>query len=185
MYTFMYTLIILFRLIMDTVIVFTAKNLEDTFRQGGSGNWKLNSERVKKCDYAILTANRYHKKSTHLRDDHDHGAAFFIGKISGVTPAAYDDLEEREDGRWIIRFSEYAELDIPAFWGGFQNPIKYADLGDFDIDLESLEWKPFPTEGINAPEYDRIPALTIEEAKRGIAKKLGIAPENIEIIIRA
>ena len=168
---------------MDTVIVFTAKNLADTFRQGGSGNWKLNSERVKKCSYAILTANSHHKKSTHPLDD--HGAAFLIGKISGVTPDAYDDLGEREDGRWIIRFSEYAELDIPNFWGGFQNPIKYADLSEFSVDLDSLEWKPFPTDGISIPEYDRVPALTIEEAKRGIAKKLGIAPDNIEIIIRA
>jgi hypothetical protein len=41
------------------------------------------------------------------------------------------------------------------------------------------------TEGIDTPEYDRIPALTIEEAKRGIAKKLGVTPDNIEIIIRA
>ena len=168
---------------MDTVIVFTAKNLADTFRQGGSGNWKLNSERVKKCDFAILTANNHHKKSTHSRED--HGTAFLIGKISGVTPDAYDDLGEREHGRWIIRFSEYAELDIPSFWGGFQNPIKYADLSDLDVDLDSLEWKPFPTEGIDTPEYDPVPALTIEEAKRGIAKKLGVTPDNIEIIIRA
>jgi hypothetical protein len=168
---------------MDTVIVFTAKNLADTFRQGGSGNWKLNSERVKKCSYAILTANKHHKKS--IPSGYEHGSAFLIGKISGVTPDAYDDLGEREDGRWIIRFSEYAELNIPSFWKGFRNPVKYADISDLDVDLESLEWKPFPTEGINTPEYDRIPALTIDEAKRGIAKKLGIAPDNIEIIIRA
>ena len=168
---------------MDTVIVFTAKNLADTFRQGGSGNWKLNSERVKKCDYVIMTANNHHKKST--PSGYDHGSAFLIGKISGVTPDAYDDLGEREDGRWIIRFNEYAEMNTPSFWGGFQNPIKYADLSDLDVDLESLEWKPFPTEGIITPEYDPVPALTIEEAKRGIAKKLGVAPDNIEIIIRA
>jgi hypothetical protein len=168
---------------MDTVIVFTAKNLADTFRQGGSGNWKLNSERVKKCDYLIMTANNHHKKST--PSGYDHGSAFLIGKISGVTPDAYDDLGEREDGRWIIHFNEYAEMNIPSFWGGFQNPIKYANLSDLDVDLESLEWKPFPTEGIITPEYDPVPALTIEEAKRGIAKKLGVAPDNIEIIIRA
>jgi hypothetical protein len=168
---------------MDTVIVFTAKDLSELFSIGGSGNWKLDSERVKKCSYAILTANSHHKKSTHSLDE--HGSAFLIGKISGVTPDAYDDLGEREDGRWIIRFSEYAELNIPSFWGGFQNPVKYTDLNDLDVDLESLEWKPFPTEGINTPEYDRIPALTIDEAKRGIAKKLGVTPDNIEIIIRA
>ena len=168
---------------MNTVIVFTAKDLSELFRIGGSGNWKLDSERVKKCDYAILTANKHHKKST--PSGYDHGAAFLIGKISGVSPEAYDDLGEREDGRWIIRFSEYAELDIPSFWEGFRNPVKYADISDLDVDLESLEWKPFPTEGINTPEYDRIPALTIEEAKRGIAKKLGVTPDNIEIIIRA
>ena len=62
-------------------------------------------------------------------------------------------------------------------------------LGDeeFDIDPETLDWKPFPFD----QQIERsitmrsTPSLTIEEAKQGIAKKLGIDPDCIEITIRA
>lgn len=168
---------------MNTVIVFTAKNTKKIFAQGGTGNWKLNNERVKKCDYVVMTANSHHRESMHNLED--HGKAFLVGKISGVAGDAYDDLGHREGGRWVIRISEYAEIDLPNAWGGYQNPVKYVDLSDIDIDPEKLEWKPFPTDQIETFDHDPIPALTIEEAKRGIAKKLGVTPETIEIIIRA
>ena len=168
---------------MDTVVVFTAKGINRTIEQGGSGNWKLNAERVRKCDYVILTANSHHRDSVHPKEN--HGKAFLVGKISGLTPEAYDDLGKKEDDRWIIQFSEYAEIEIPDAWGGYQNPVKYADLSDFDIDPERLDWKPFPTDQVINQAQVGIPALTIEEAKLGISKKLGITPECIEITIRA
>ena len=170
---------------MDTVIVFTAKDINKTIEQGGAGNWKLNAERAKKCDYLILTANSHHRDSMHPKEKHGH--AFLIGKISDLIPDAYDDLGNKEDGRWIIRFSEYAEIDIPNAWEGFQNPVKYTNLSElkFDLDLSRLDWKPFPTDQVINQAHIGIPALTIEEAKSGIAKKLGINPECIEITIRA
>lgn len=168
---------------MDTVVVFTAKSINRTIEQGGSGNWKLNAGRVKKCDYVVLTANSHHRDSTHPRAK--HGNAFLIGKISGLTPEAYDDLGKKEDDRWIIQFNEYAEIEIPNAWGGYQNPVKYADLSDFGIDLNKLDWKPFPTDKVINQAHVSIPALTIDEAKLGISKKLGINPECIEITIRA
>ena len=168
---------------MNTVVVFTAKNINKTIEQGGSGNWKLNAERVKKCDYLVMTANSHHRDSMHPKDK--HGNAFLIGRISGLAPDAYDDLGNKEDNRWIIQFNEYAEIDLSNAWGGYQNPVKYTDLSDFDIDLELLHWKPFPVDQIINQAHIGIPALTIEEAKSGIAKKLGIEPECIEITIRA
>ena len=48
---------------MDTVVVFTAKDIDKTIEQGGCGNWKLNADRVKKCDYVILTANSHHRRT--------------------------------------------------------------------------------------------------------------------------
>ena len=167
---------------MDTVIVFTAKDVNKTIEQGGSGNWKLNAERVKKCDYLILTANSRHPSSMHQKEKHGH--AFLIGRISGLTQDTYDDLGNKESNRWIIQFSEYAVIDLPNAWGGFQNPVKYADLSEFPIDPEQLDWKPFPTDQIINQTHKGIPALTIEEAKSGIAKKLGITSECIEITIR-
>lgn len=167
---------------MDTVIVFTAKDINKTIEQGGSGNWKLNAERVKKCDYLILTANSHHPASVHLKEKHGH--AFLIGRISGLTQDTYDDLGNKESNRWIIQFSEYAVIDLPNAWGGFQNPVKYANISEFSLDPELLDWKPFPTDQIINQTHRGIPALTIEEAKSGIAKKLGITPECIEITIR-
>jgi hypothetical protein len=43
----------------------------------------------------------------------------------------------------------------------------------------------FPTDQVINQAHVGIPALTIEEAKLGISKKLGITPECIEITIRA
>lgn len=168
---------------MDTVVVFTAKNIDRTIQQGGAGNWKLNAERVKKCNYVLLTANSHHRDSTHPNNKHGH--AFLIGKISGLAPDAYDDLGRREDDRWIIQFSQYAEIDIPDAWGGYQNPVKYADLSDFGINPDQLDWTPFPVDQVVNQAHMGIPALTIEEAKLGISKKLGITPDCIEITIRA
>ena len=170
---------------MDTVVVFTAKSINRTIEQGGAGNWKLNAERVKKCNYVVLTANSHHRDSTHPKEQHGH--AFLIGKISGLIPDAYDDLGNKEDDRWIIQFSEYAKIDIPNAWGGYQNPVKYTDLSEIDPDLdpEQLDWKPFPTEQVINQAQVGIPELTIEEAKLGISKKLGITPECIEFTIRA
>jgi hypothetical protein len=168
---------------MDTVVVFTAKDINRTIEQGGSGNWKLNADRVKKCDYVLLTANSHHRASLHPKDKHGH--AFLVGRISGLTPEAYDDLGKKEDDRWIIQFNEYAEIDIPDAWGGYQNPVKYVDLTEFKIDPDQLDWKPFPADQVINQAQIGIPALTIDEAKLGISKKLGITPECIEITIRA
>ncbi len=168
---------------MDTVVVFTAKDIDRTIEQGGAGNWKLNADRAKKCDYVLLTANSHHRASLHPKDKHGH--AFLVGRISGLTPEAYDDLGNKEDDRWIIQFGEYAEIDIPNAWRGYQNPVKYMDLTEFEIDPDQLEWKPFPMDRIVDQSSASVPALTIEEAKLGISKKLGITPECIEITIRA
>lgn len=167
----------------DAVLVFTAKDVKTTIEQGGSGNWKLNAERAKKCDYAVLTANSQHRASSHLKEKHGH--AFMIGKISGLSHETYDDLGNREDDRWIIQFSYYALIDIPNAWGGFQNPVKYIDLEELRIEPTKLKWRVFPSDQDKNKPFRNIPPLTIDEAKLGISKKLGIDPESIEIVIRA
>lgn len=168
---------------MDTIIVFTAKDTDKLIEQGGSGNWKLNAERANKCTYVVLTANSHHLETCHKIEHHGH--AFLIGKVSGLSNEAYNDLGNKEDGRWVIQFNEYAEIDIPDAWKGFRNPVRYMDLSDLKIDPESLVWKPFPFDQQVDRSIKNTPALTIEEAKQGIAKKLGIAPDCIEITIRA
>jgi hypothetical protein len=92
--------------------------------------------------------------------------------------------------RWIIELSEYAVVDVPESWGEWRNPVKYTTLETLGIDPRKLKFKVMP-----APSRDLPPAspsapaksggLTIAEAKAGLAIQFGVAPEAIEIHIKA
>ena len=155
----------------NVVMVLTSKSLGTMFQEGGSGYWVAKKDRVRRCQYLVAVR---HGLSGWSQDDRPHDAAFLIGKVSGVT--------QGEDNRIVINFSEYAEIDSPGAWPGNRNPVAYTSLDELKIDLATLTWKPFPTDRRVEPE---VKPLTIEEAKRGIARALGIAPECIEITIRA
>ncbi len=161
---------------MDTVVVFTGKNLEAMFEVGGSGDWKANEDSLKKCQYIVAVANTSHLDiNRHVGTKHGH--AFMVGRIVGVVDAP------EIPGRKIIQFDEYAEIDVPDAWGGQRNPVRYTSLSEFGLSHDELEWIPFPKDRVK--EYDSTPELTIEEAKKGLAKKMGISPDCIEITIRA
>ena len=70
---------------MDTVAVFTSKDLKTIFEQGGSGDWVANEDRLAKCSYLVAVANAHTNWSQHAPDSHGH--AFLIGKIAGTMPA--------------------------------------------------------------------------------------------------
>ena len=163
---------------MNTMIVFTSKNLEHMLKQGGCGDWVARENRVASCTYLIAVANAHSNWSMHKPES--HGEAFFIGKISGVK----DSTEK--PGRIIIKFSEYAEISFPNAWSGQQNPVRYTTLNDLDFDLnldpDQLDWRKFPDECGSATSVNL--QATIEEAKEDLAKKLGVTPECIEIIVR-
>lgn len=160
---------------MDIVVVLTSKSIETFFHQGGSGDWVANEDRLAKCTYLIAVANAESNWSEHNHEKHRH--AFFIGKISGIVPAPENPK------RLIIQFSEYAEIDIPNCWGGQRNPVRYINTEKLDFDPDKFDWKPFPTE--YQKPIDTVKPLSVEEAKLGLAKKFGVAPEQIEIIVRA
>lgn len=154
---------------MDNVIkVFSGKSLSTMVKEGGTGHWKLSKARAAKCDYVVVVRNRHADWS---EAGVDHRTAFLIGKVAGVK--AVDD-------RFVVQFSEYADIDIANAWDGSRNPVGYTTLEAESIKIGSLKWKPFP--GLGAV---RATALTVEEAKAGLAASLGIDPEKIEIIIRA
>ena len=162
----------------NAVIVFTRKSLAQLLRYGGTGDWVADQKRIKKCRYVICTHHDDWES-----DDHsvEPGAAFVIGKVSGVTmvPSPATGGE-----RAVIHFSEYAEVRVPNVWTGNRNPVAYGVAEDLlgISDLSTLEWKPFPHDQVEAPK----PApLTIEQAKAGLAAGLGIPPACIEITIRA
>jgi hypothetical protein len=110
-----------------------------------------------------------------------HHAAFLIGKLKDVVPS----LEHK--GRYILLFSEYANVNLPNVWKGERNPVKYSTLGDIGIDPSRLKWQPMPEPSKTAPEESRgvdSTPLSLTEAKERLAHTFGVSPTAIEIVIR-
>ena len=106
----------------DTIVVFTAKTVENLLAQGGSGSWILDRNNARRCRYIVCTRNAHPKEGHEDLGPEPHGSAFLIARIADVV----------EDGpdRWRVTFAEYARLDKPAVWQGLRNPVRYARLAD-------------------------------------------------------
>jgi hypothetical protein len=120
-----------------------------------------------------------------------HGTAFLVGRIKDVVPSP-----ENPD-RWLIAFSEYAEIDVPGVWKGWRNPVRYTTLEDLGIDPITLQFQPMPSPAPFAPASEPVPAvvagdevveevfkLTIAQAKLGLANAFGVSPEDVSITIK-
>jgi hypothetical protein len=105
--------------------------------------------------------------------------------------------EEAAENRFLIEFSEFARVNIPNFWMGDRNPVKYRSSESLGIDFSSLKWEPMPTpksgpepeieHSSSAQPKEQVTgggALTLAEAKRGLALTFKVPPEAIEITIR-
>jgi hypothetical protein len=90
-----------------------------------------------------------------------------------LTPAAID---RKPVGR-TAAFSDARDAP-PA-----SSPAYYTALGSqFSLDPDRLDWKEVPSD--RGVESDLGEPLTIDEAKRGLARSLGLSPHCIEISIR-
>lgn len=166
----------------DIVMVFTGKSLGTMIKEGGSGHWRANESNLRKSKYVICTRNCNAEWS---ELDQPHGKGFLIGKIKGI-----ERSPEYDTPRYVIQISEYAEIDFPQMWPGNHNPVAYMDFGDLlvqgmRIDPEALDWKPFPAPEAVADPVAAIKPLSIQEAKLGVAKMLGIDPACVKILIEA
>lgn len=159
----------------NTMLVLTSKNMETMFMEGGCGFWRAKESSILGCRYIVATRNA---RSSWNQGNEEHGAAFMVGEISGVTPV---------DGRFIISISRYALTDTREVWtpGGL-NPIRYVSFDETGIKLEALDWKAWPGEMAykDSGLRNEIRPLTIAEAKNGLALSLGVDVSSIEIIIR-
>lgn len=156
----------------EAVVVLTSKSMDTMFEEGGSGHWKASEDRIARCRYLVAVR---HGHSGWSEDETPHNTAFLVGRGLSVLPG--------RDDRIIIGFREYALIEVPNVWPGNRNPVAYLELEDLGIDPSSLEWIPFPEHQI--VEENRAKPLTIDEAKLGLAKALGISKDCIEITIRA
>jgi hypothetical protein len=167
----------------DTVVVFTRQGVETILRDGGTGRWKLRPNRVlQHRRFAVCTRNAKHPK---VEGPEAHRSAFLVGKIKDVVQSS------AKPGRYWIKFSEYALVNVPDVWKKIhRNPVKYTMIEELGIDPSTLEWKPMPAAKEPPepePKSDVVhPAggLTITEAKKALARTFGVAPEAIEITVR-
>lgn len=119
------------------IVTFTAEAIDEIVANAGSQSWVVNRARASRHEYLICTRNAHNE----LTDGNEaHGSAFLIGKISDVV-AAPSPKRPHEIGRWMIKISEYAEIDIPNIWGGWQNPVHYTTLEALDIDPTILAFR--------------------------------------------
>jgi hypothetical protein len=153
----------------DTVMVFTSKSLETMRLEGGTGNWAAKEERLKHSKWVIATRNQ---KSDWAQGEEPHGSAFLIGRVSGVQPAPAP-----EEGRFVIGFDRYAELNIANAWTNNRNPVAYTSLDALGIDPEKLDWDVLPGETSSKPR------IVIDQARLMIAQALSIAPEAVKITV--
>jgi hypothetical protein len=174
----------------EVVVVFTAKLPERILAEGGTSAWRLDPNRVSRCDFVVCTRNARAKWS---RGQEAHHSAFLVGRVSDVVrcpPTPEND--EAPNNRYLILFNEFARVDIPNYWEGDRNPVVYRKLEDFAIDPLALKWEAMP-KIVPAAELAKIPAknhpeavrpLTMAEAKKGLAMTFNVPPEAIEITIR-
>lgn len=168
----------------ETAVVFTSKSVERILKEGGTSSWRLDRNHARRCAFVVCTRNA---SSDWAEGPEDHRAAFLVGKVRDVVPSS------EYQGRYLIEFAEYAQVNIPNVWKNDRNPVRYVDIRDLGIDPEKLNWQPLamPSKSRADGQTDRAgksrnstASLTLEEAKRGLALTFGVSPEAVEITIR-
>ena len=148
------------------VAVFTYRSIETILAEQGTQAWKANRDHARACQYVVMTRNQHGvpPKDGHpgiaAEGDEPHRSAFMIGRMSDVGEC---DGFNPNDPRWIFLIDKWAPLDIPDFWEKWRGPVKYMDLEDTGIDLESLDWQDVPPRG-EAQRDAQVPAnRTLEQ----------------------
>jgi hypothetical protein len=167
----------------SAIAVFTADSRDEIVAVGGSVSWVVAEKQARRREFLVCIRNA---REVAFHDHEPHGTAFLVGRISGLKAYGQD---KKGMQRFIIEISEYAVVDYPEAWGEWRNPVKYTTLEELGIDLKKLVFKPMPapTKLLTAPaprDRSKTGALTIAEAKAGLALQFGVPPETIEILIK-
>lgn len=165
--------------------VLTARGTARLLSDGGSQAWRLNPETAAKYTYCVCVQNRNNGHWGGADKEHHH--AFMIGRIKAVIPSP----ETPE--RYLVVFSEYADINYPDAWPGLRNPVRYGTLEEFGItDPGALTWHPVPqgtakpsmSQKVEDEDKNGFGPLTISEAKAGLALGLGVPETAIEITVK-
>ena len=165
----------------NAICVLTAQGIEKILAVGGSQAWVIDPKRARKREYVVCVQNRV---SNDWGDASAiHHRAFLVGRLKDLVPSKAKGCETR----WVLAFSEYAEIDVPDAWPGFRNPVLYTDLESLGIDVNTLKFQPMPEQLEQQPEEEtemESHPLTLAEAKAGLALTFGVTPSDIEITVR-
>jgi hypothetical protein len=178
----------------ETLVIFTAKSIETIQEEGGTASWRLDRNHARRCKYAVCTRNIHPRWREGPEGPEPHHAAFLVGKISDIVPVKRVD---KPGVYYLIRFSEFARVNVAETWKGDRNPVKYSSSNDLGIDFTKLKWEPMPESAVSThaveaasapqrsnPSASTVGELTMAEAKKGLALTFNVPPEAIEIIIR-
>lgn len=129
-----------------TLLVYTGVDLNMMIAEGGSGYWKLGASSLQKVEYLIACKN-YTKDWAVSDKNIPQGTAFFIAKVAGFQKM----LDGQYEDRYLITFSEYAEIRIPKAWQkicirGLPAARYFTTndvLADLVIEPSKLAWKSF------------------------------------------
>lgn len=185
---------------MESVIVYTGKDLRRMREDGGCGHWTASPIRVEAAEYLVCVRNR---REQWAAMDFEHGVAFLIAHIKSTKPSPHA-------ARITIEFETYAMLDIPGAWQLLAKaqrfPVAYLETSELfrrlQLNPAELVWQQMPPVRAPQPPHvaeaaasyaiapdageDKGASFTrkIAEAKRSLAESLGIGSEKIEITIR-
>jgi hypothetical protein len=168
----------------SSIAVFTANSRDEILEVGGSVSWVVAEKQARRREFLVCIRNA---RDVDFHDHEPHGTAFLVGRISGLKAHGID---KKGMQRFIIEISEYAVADHPEAWGEWRNPVKYTTLEELGIDLKKLKFKPMPpptkflTSPAPPPARSKTGALTIAEAKAGLALQFGVPQDAIEILIK-
>lgn len=165
------------------IAIFTGKSVATILEHGGTQSWVLDRGNARECRYVVLCRNSHAEWSD---GDVPHGTAFMVGRIADVVPST------ETPKRWKILFSDYAVVNIPDFWGGWRNPVRYETMEELGVGADSLDFCPMPepqpvdqvSEQRAAAASTQAAPLTITEAKMALAETFGVSPDAVEITIR-
>jgi hypothetical protein len=166
----------------SAIAVFTADSRDEILAVGGSVSWVVAEKQARRREFLVCIRNA---RGVDFHDHEPHGTAFLVGRISGLKPYGHD---KKGMPRFIIEISDHALIDHPEAWGEWRNPVKYTTLEELGIDPKKLKFKPTTATKEPppppAPDRSKTGALTIAEAKAGLALQFGVPPEGIEILIK-
>ena len=165
----------------SAIAILTRESKAEIVHSGGTGNWALKPRRARATSYVVCVRN---DRNEHPDAGERHGTALLVGIVSGL------QLVGERDGvkRWRVLFDRCASIDKPGVWGNWRNPVRYTTLSELGISLDPLKFS--LSERANerleeARDGKDVPPLTILQAKAGLARGLGVRPDQVEISIKA